>query len=43
MRKHGFRLSGLRRFERKISDDEVEAIRRAAQISAAPRPVSLGL
>lgn len=40
MRKHGFRLSGFRRFERKISDEEVDAIRRAA---GAPRPVSLGL
>jgi len=30
MRTHGFRLSGLRRFERRISDDEVEEIRRAA-------------
>jgi predicted amino acid dehydrogenase len=29
MRTHGFRLSGLRRFERQISDDEVDAIRRA--------------
>lgn len=31
MHKHGFRLSGLRRFERKISDDEVDAIRRAGR------------
>ncbi len=38
MQTHGFRLSGLRRFERKISDDEVEEIRRAAH-SAAPRPL----
>src|SRR5437016_4415717 len=30
MRKHGFQLSGFRRFERRISDDEVEAIRRPA-------------
>jgi predicted amino acid dehydrogenase len=36
MQTHGFRLSGLRRFERKISDDEVEAIRRAARITRAP-------
>jgi fatty aldehyde-generating acyl-ACP reductase len=43
MRKHGFRLSGLRRFERKITDAEVEAIRRAAGVAAPPRPVSLGL
>jgi len=43
MRKHGFRLSGFRRFERKISDDEVDAIRRAARQAGAPRPVSLGL
>jgi len=39
MQKHGFRLSGLRRFERRISDDEVEAIRRAARATRAPRPV----
>jgi fatty aldehyde-generating acyl-ACP reductase len=31
MRKHGFRLSGLRRFERQISEDEVDAIRRAGR------------
>jgi fatty aldehyde-generating acyl-ACP reductase len=31
MHRHGFRLSGLRRFERKISEDEVEEIRRAAR------------
>ena len=43
MRKHGFQLSGFRRFERRISDDEVEAIRRAARSAGAPRPVSLGL
>ena len=43
MRKHGFRLSGFRRFERKISDDEVDAIRQAAHTAGAPRPVSLGL
>jgi predicted amino acid dehydrogenase len=43
MRKHGFQLSGFRRFERRISDDEVEAIRRAARSPGAPRPVSLGL
>jgi predicted amino acid dehydrogenase len=43
MRKHGFRLSGFRRFERKISDDEVDAIRQAARSAGAPRPVSLGL
>jgi fatty aldehyde-generating acyl-ACP reductase len=36
MHKHGFHLSGLRRFERRISDDEVEAIRRAAHLSRAP-------
>lgn len=43
MRKHGFHLSGFRRFERKISDDEVDAIRQAARSAGAPRPVSLGL
>jgi len=43
MRKHGFHLSGFRRFERKISDDEVDAIRRAARSAVAPRPVTLGL
>ena len=43
MRKHGFRLSGFRRFERRISDDEVDAIRQAARSAGAPRPVSLGL
>jgi fatty aldehyde-generating acyl-ACP reductase len=43
MRKHGFHLSGFRRFERRISDDEVEAIRRAARSAGAPRPVSLEL
>lgn len=43
MRKHGFRLSGFRRFERKISDDEVDAIRQAARAGGAPRPVTLGL
>jgi len=31
MDRHGFRLSGLRRFERRIADDEVDAIRRAAR------------
>jgi len=36
MRTHGFRLSGLRRFERRISDDEVEEIRRAARGAPAP-------
>jgi predicted amino acid dehydrogenase len=36
MHRHGFRLSGLRRFERRIADEEVDAIRRAAR-SAAPR------
>jgi len=36
MRKHGFRLSGLRRFERKISDEELEEIRVAAR-GARPR------
>jgi fatty aldehyde-generating acyl-ACP reductase len=30
-RKHGFRLSGFRRFERAISDDEVERIKHAAR------------
>lgn len=29
-RKHGFELAGFRRFERAISEDEVEAIREAA-------------
>lgn len=29
-RKHGFRLAGFRRFERRISDDEVERIRERA-------------
>jgi len=43
MRKHGFRISGLRRFERKISDEEVEAIRRAARGAGAPRAVPEGL
>jgi fatty aldehyde-generating acyl-ACP reductase len=43
MRKHGFQLSGFRRFERKISDDEVDAIRQAARSAGAPRAVSLGL
>ena len=48
MRKHGFQMSGFRRFERKISDAEVDAIRQAARSAgAAPgthvpasRPVS---
>jgi fatty aldehyde-generating acyl-ACP reductase len=43
MRKHGFQLSGFRRFERKISDDEVDAIRRAARSAGTPGPVSLRL
>jgi hypothetical protein len=43
MRKHGFRLSGFRRFERRISDDEVDAIRAAARSAGAPGPVSLRL
>ncbi len=34
-RKHGFRLSGFRRFERAIGDDEVERIRRAAHRARA--------
>jgi predicted amino acid dehydrogenase len=34
MHRHGFRLSGLRRFERRIADDEVDAIRRAAHGAA---------
>jgi fatty aldehyde-generating acyl-ACP reductase len=38
MHRHGFRLSGLRRFERRIADDEVDAIRRAARIAAGFRP-----
>ncbi len=42
MRKHGFRLSGLRRFERRISDAEVEAIRRAAGRPHAPGRVPHG-
>src|SRR5213083_1950910 len=43
-RRHGFRLSGFRRFERAIGDDEVERIRRAArpirvaQVSRAADP-----
>lgn len=46
MHRHGFRLSGLRRFERRISDEEVDAIRNAARppaggavavVPAAPR------
>jgi fatty aldehyde-generating acyl-ACP reductase len=37
MRKHGFLLSGLRRFERQISDDEVDMIRRA-RTGRARRP-----
>lgn len=36
MQKHGFRLSGLRRFERQISDDEVESIRLAGRGVRAP-------
>lgn len=36
-RKHGFRLAGFRRFERAITDEEVERIRRAAR---RPVPVS---
>ena len=43
MRKHGFRISGFRRFERRISDDEVAAIRAAARSAATPGPVSLRL
>ncbi len=43
MQRHGFRLSGLRRFERRISDDEVEAIRRAARSPRAPRPLPTSL
>lgn len=35
-RKHGFRLSGFRRFERAIGDAEVERIRAAARSPAAP-------
>jgi fatty aldehyde-generating acyl-ACP reductase len=38
MHRHGFRLSGLRRFERRIADDEVDAIRRAARSAAGFRP-----
>jgi len=34
-RRHGFRLSGFRRFERAISDEEVERIRRAARRASA--------
>jgi len=41
MQKHGFRLSGLRRFERRISDEEVDAIRRAARVRA-PELMRLG-
>ncbi len=45
MHAHGFRLSGLRRFERRISDDEVEAIRRAARglVPRSDAPVPEGL
>jgi predicted amino acid dehydrogenase len=41
-RKHGFRLSGFRRFERAIGDDEVEAIQKAARrrASSGARSVS---
>lgn len=39
MHRHGFRLSGLRRFERRISDEEVEAIRQEARRSGLPSPV----
>lgn len=39
MHRHGFRLSGLRRFERRISDDEVAAIREAAHGSRAAGPM----
>lgn len=38
MHRHGFRLSGLRRFERRIADDEVDAIRRAARSAASRVP-----
>jgi predicted amino acid dehydrogenase len=37
MHRHGFKLSGLRRFERRIEDDEVGAIRRAARSAIARR------
>lgn len=47
MRRHGFQMSGFRRFERKISDAEVDAIRQAARAGgAAPgarAPASQGL
>ena len=40
-RKHGFRLSGFRRFERAITDEEVARIKRAARRSVSPvYPVS---
>lgn len=32
-RKHGFRLGGFRRFERAITDEEIDRIRRAARLS----------
>lgn len=35
-RKHGFKLAGFRRFERAISDAEVERIREAARKKVAP-------
>ena len=34
-RRHGFKLSGFRRFERALGDDEVERIKRAARQKAA--------
>ena len=37
-RKHGFRLSGFRRFERAISDAEVERIHETARRAASARP-----
>ena len=42
MSKHGFRLSGLRRFERRITDNEVEAIHAAASRAPSASVVPLG-
>lgn len=41
-RRHGFSLGGFRRFERPISDEEVEEIRRAAEASQAVRNEQVG-
>jgi hypothetical protein len=40
-RRHGFKLGGFRSFERAVTDEQIERIKRNAR-AAGPRPLSAG-